>query len=307
VTTANEDVHDETQEAPPFRVDAPGFYMMTAAQYHADPCPEPSLSSSIGWLLCASSAAKAWWSHPRLNPQHVAEEAGQFDLGNAAHQVVLEGHTRNVRVVEEKDWRTKAAQEARALVRSQGHLPLLRKVYDELLRMTASTRAQLVAHAEGRRMFRDGQPEVTVVWIEELLGGPRWCRARVDYLRPDGIDDYKTTSASANPELVSKRMAENGQAFQASFYQRGVQRLSGDRLPFRFAVQECEAPYLLSVNAPGPGLEMLADKQVEYALELWDRCLAQNIWPGYGTQTAFATLQPWVEAAWLEKEVRSGV
>ena len=32
-------------------VPGPGFYSMSAAQYHADPCPEPSLSSSIAKVL----------------------------------------------------------------------------------------------------------------------------------------------------------------------------------------------------------------------------------------------------------------
>src|SRR5215831_5713580 len=45
----------------------PGVYAMPAAQYHADPCPTPSLSASIIKLICLDSPAHAWTAHPKLN------------------------------------------------------------------------------------------------------------------------------------------------------------------------------------------------------------------------------------------------
>lgn len=297
------------EEPFPLPVDRPGFYVMTPAQYHADPCPEPSLSSSIAWTLCHDSPARAGWCHPRLNPHHVEEESEAFDIGTAAHAIVLEGTQARVRVVDGvTDWRSNAAKDARDKCRAEGQLPLLRKTWDHVQHMTAALRAQLDRHADGRSMFLGGQAELVAVWTVDVNGELVWCRARIDYLRPDGIDDYKTTRASANPEQIARAMAAAGkQPMQAAFYQWGVHVLTGAALPVRFAVQECYEPYLMSVNALAPSLEALAAKQLSYALETWARCLSSNVWPGYGTRTAFAELPAWVESAWLEKEMRDVV
>lgn len=293
----------------PLPVDRPGFYVMTAEEYHADPCPEPSLSSSIAWLLLNDSAARARHCHQRLNPTHVEEQSESFDIGTIAHRIILEGHANAVKVIEGvTDWRTKQAQELRDQVRAQGHVPVLRKHWDQIVAMTQATRAQLDAHEDGRAMFRDGVAEVVAVWQDTGAGLPTWCRARLDYLRADGIDDYKSTRGSAHPEQVAKNLPDNGWLVQAAFYRRGVAALTGQELPVRFAVQECYEPYLLSVNAPGPALEFLAEHElVPRAIERWARCLDANVWPGYGTQTAFAEMTPWVEQRWMGEAVRDAV
>ena len=66
----------------------PGVYDLPMAEYHADPCPEPSLSSSIIRLLCSASPLHAWTAHPRLNAAYVAEESDRFDVGTAAHALL---------------------------------------------------------------------------------------------------------------------------------------------------------------------------------------------------------------------------
>lgn len=298
-------------------ISEPGFYVMSADEYHADPCPQPSLSASIAWMLVNDSAARARHCHPRLNPHHVEEESEGFDIGTAAHLIVLEGTQAPIRIVDGvNDWRTKQAQEIRDKCRSEGLLPLLRKHYDHVAAMTAATRAQLDAHEDGREMFKNGVPELVAVWTVDVDGFEVWCRARLDYFRdqnPGGqgtviaIDDYKSTRASANPDAVSRAMPKNGQSMQAVFYQWGVEQLRGRRPTFRFAVQECYEPYLVSVHALAPSLEVLAQKQLAYAVERWARCLSSNVWPGYGTRTAYAELAPWLEEEWLAKEVRDAV
>jgi len=299
-------VTDEQTNAPPFRVTEPGFYSMTAEQYHADPCPEPSLSSSIAHILATGAPATAAWRHPRLNPELERENGEGLDLGTAAHAIVLEGTKASVRVVTGVDnWRTRAAQELRDECRAQGFLPILEKDWKHVLLMTGLLRKQLDQHVEGRRMFRDGRPEVAAIWIENIEGREVWCRALIDYLRDDGIDDYKSTriAGGANPASVSGRIARGSEKMQAAFYTRGVEALTGHKRPFRFAFQELEAPYLASVNALGPDVEVLATKQVEFALTTWARCLTSGHWPGYSTLTAYAALPPFVEDAWLQKEM----
>ena len=277
----------------------PGIYTMPADQYHADPCPAPSLSSSIAHLLCQDSPAHARIAHPRLNPGGSADEAEHFDIGTAAHAILLEGDAA-VTVIDAKDWRTNAAKDARDTARAAGKIPLLAKVWGDVQAMVAAARVQLDVHADGRAMFTAGTPEQTLLWCDEGI----WCRARVDWLRPANIDDYKTTSASANPEVLSRTLFGHGWDIQAAFYLRGLKALTGAEAMFRFACQETYPPYALSVVTLGPDAMTLAEKKVIYALEHWRDCLRTNRWPGYPTRTAYATLPPWLEAAWLEKELR---
>ena len=43
---------------------------ISAEAYHADPAPEPSLSSSVAKILVNLSPAHARIAHPRLNPDY---------------------------------------------------------------------------------------------------------------------------------------------------------------------------------------------------------------------------------------------
>jgi hypothetical protein len=280
-------------------IETPGIYDIPADAYHADPCPAPSLSSSIAKLLCQSSPAHARVCHPRLCDHVVEEDAEHFDIGSAAHAILLEG-VNSVAIIDAKDWRTNAAKDARDQARQEGRIPLLKKVWADVEAMVLATRAQLDAHEDGREMFCAGKPEQTLVWRE----GDLWCRARLDWLRVGNIDDYKTTKASANPEAISRTLFANGWDVQAAFYLRGLKALTGVDGTFRFAAQETYPPYALSVVALGPDAMTLAEKKVRFALELWHDSLTRNTWPAYPLKTAYAGLPPWIEAAWLEKELQ---
>ena len=166
-----------------------GIHTIPAAAYHADPCPAPSLSASIAKKLCLASPLHAWHAHPRLNPAAVDENGEHFDIGTAAHALLLEG-TSAVAVIDAKDYRTNAAKEARDAAYAAGQIaapggPVGRRPGDG-----GRARAQLAAHTDGGAdMFPNGQPEQTLIWQEDDV----WCRARLDWLRPGAIDDYKTT------------------------------------------------------------------------------------------------------------------
>jgi hypothetical protein len=60
----------------------------------------------------------------------------------------------------------------------------------------------------------------------------------------------------------------------------------------------------VSVIGHGPDVLQLAEKKIRRALELWRACLETGRWPGYPSRTCFATLPPWEEARWLERELR---
>lgn len=276
-----------------------GFHVLGDDVYHADQvADEPSLTRSIIHLLCTASPLHAWTAHPKLNPAFERDHDQKFDLGTAAHEVLLGGES-SVRIVEADDWRTSAAKELRDLAREEGKLPLLEKHWHGVKQMVAAAREQLADLDLHPPLFTDGASEITMVWRDRGV----LCRARLDWLRTDGraIDDLKTTSRSANPESWGRSMFSSGYDIQACFYLRGVAALGSPASDFRFVVLENQPPYALSVISPGQDALALANEKIEWALALWEKCLRDDHWPGYPRAIRYAHPPAWSEAEWLAK------
>lgn len=284
----------------------PGARSIDADAYHADEigAERPSLSASIAHLLLTSSPKHAWTNHPRLNPNFKREHDDKFDVGTAAHWLLLQGDSAEVvTIVEANDWKKNAAKEQREAARAAGRLPLLAKQWAEVQAMVAAVRARLGEVEDTPALFADGAAERTLIWEDDhgVL-----CRARLDWLRDDlaTIDDLKTTKASAHPRQWSRRtMFSIGADVQIAFYLRGVEKLHPDlrgQTRFRYVVVEAYPPYELSVIEPDAGILEVGRFKVEEALEKWAMCLEKNFWPGYSTRPYRAELPAWVEAEWLE-------
>ncbi len=291
-------------------IDRAGIYTIPAEEYHLDPCPAPSLSSSIAKILCESSPLHAKSAHLRLNGGVMSsDDADHLSIGTIAHALLL-GGLNKAEVLEFKDWRTNASQEARGVARANGKIPLLEKHWGPVLAMVTACRSQLAQHKDAKDAFEDGKPEQTVVWQEEAAFGKVWCRARLDWLSSDhrSISDYKSTGATANPEVISRTLFSNGWDIQAAFYLRGIAQAfkvwhpDEIRTTFRFICQETYAPYALSVISLGPDALMLAEKKVQFAIDKWGECLYRNEWPGYVNRTAYANLPAYLEAQWVARE-----
>src|SRR4029077_1158679 len=109
-------------------------------------------------------------AHVRLNPAAIEEDAEHFDIGTAAHALLLEGH-RNIAVIDAKAWGTNAARTARDAARAAGQTPLLAARWADVQAMVSAARAQLDRHRDGgAAMFTTGRTEQTLVWIEQLTG-----------------------------------------------------------------------------------------------------------------------------------------
>lgn len=274
-------------------IDRPGVYDIPAEVYHEDPCPEPSLSASIAKVLLNKTARHAWMAHPRLNPDHEEENKLAFDIGHAAHALMLEGED-GVEIIEADSYRTKAAKEARDAAYAAGKTPLLPHQAAEVRTMVVVGQAQLADHAEASGAFENGKPEQTLVWQEHGI----WCRARLDWLPANGtvFYDYKTTT-DANPDAWQRRAFELGADLQAAFYRRGIRAVLGiDNPQFRFVVQEKTVPYALSVVELTPAALALGDAKVHMAIETWRQCFMSNCWPGYPREVCYLDAPGWHEA-----------
>lgn len=289
---------------------------VSAADYHADPCPAPSLSSSIAQLIVNESPLHAWTAHPRLNPDHVREYSQPMDKGSICHALLLEGRTDRVHLIlatktegtgknkvdtgiPVDDWRTARAQEERDTARAAGKFPILQCDWPEVEAMFDAGQSQLKA---ARIDLSQGDAEHTIKWQEP---NGVWCRARLDWISKDRKDilDYKTTGVTANPDVVTRTLFSNGYDIQEAFYRRGVKAVYGIDARFRFLYQETNAPYAMSVVRIGDN--SLGDKKVQYAIDTFGECLQSGVWPGYPMQTAVAVVPAYEEKKWTDRELRS--
>lgn len=273
---------------------------VSASDYHADEVADrPTLSKSIIQTLLERSPAHAWAAHPRLNPNFQRTEEDRFDLGTAAHQLFLEG-TDAVAVCPFDDWRTAAAKEAKLDARIAGRIPMLASQYADCRALVDALHRQCDNHPAGP-FFCDGLAEATLVWEERGV----LCRARLDWLLDDhtAIHDLKTTSRSANPETWCRSTLWSiGADLQQALYVRGCQAVLGVEPEFRFVVVETEPPYAVSVISVDPIALAVANRKIDWALDLWRGCLERDEWPAYDPRVHYAEMPPWVENAWLIKE-----
>lgn len=280
-----------------------GVHDIDEATYHADPCPEPSLSASVAKVLVNRTPRHAWCKHPRLNPQHENEHAQKFDLGSAFHALLL-GKGAEVVAIEADDYKTKAAKEARDAARADGLIPMLAGQLTRATAMVEAVRAQILEHEEAARAFAAGLPERTIIWRED---NGIWCRALLDWMPESGpaYPDLKSTEASASPDQWGRTVMFNiGCDVQDAFYRRGLRKLGiSDEAYLMFLVAELDHPYLIATHRCSPGATAMGDRKVETAIELWGECLKRNRWPGYRQVTASHDPPFWQEQQWADREL----
>jgi hypothetical protein len=286
----------------------PGFYRMDAERYHADPAPEPSLSNSIAKVLIGRSPRHAWEKHPRLNPNpEPAAPSDILDFGTLVHCLLL-GKGRDIVIVDAADWRTKAAKEAREQASAAGKVACLTHKHGRAEAMASAVQRQIARVTDCENAFIEGDPELVLAWRE----GSSWCRSMVDWIEPRRatghivVYDLKTTAMSAAPHAVSRLLYGQEYEMQAAFITAGVEALVPDaagKVIVRFVVVENDPPHMASVVELDAAGLTIGRKKMHAALGLWQRCLADDRWPGYPDRIVEAELPPWLEAGWLEREM----
>lgn len=276
----------------------PGTYTISMDEY----LMLDALSSGLCHTLLSQSPAHARFQ--QLNP---TQANGAMDVGTVVHRLLLEGSEDGIALVDAKDWRTKAAREARDEARARGQTAILGDDMGEI-RAMAETARSYIASSELRGIFTHGYPEQTIVWQE----GSLLCKARPDWLTHDRktILHFKTTQGSAQPEsFIRGPLISMGYDVAAAFYERGLIALDGyQRQPLRsvFLVQECSAPYACSLIALAPSMQEIAIGKVEHALKVWRECMTLRLWPSYPRQICYAEPRPWQVSQAAERALSWG-
>lgn len=272
---------------------APGIYDMPEHEYHADPVPGGSLSSTEIKRLLDSPAR-----YRHAKDHGGSEHKDVFDFGKAAHSLVL-GAGGEMVVLDFDNFLTKAAKEARDEARANGATPILRGDWLTVEAMAAALRAHPIAAA---LLDPDkGKPEQSLFWQQ----GGIWRRARYDWLPTEYkgrliLPDYKTTP-DASAAAFSKSVANFGYHNQAGWYLDGAIALLGVRDPaFVFIAQEKIAPYLVNVIELDRYALEIGRSLNEEAVETYLACMESGEWPGYPNDVTQIALPRWAEMSFEE-------
>lgn len=262
----------------------PGLYDIDAELYHQDPVPGGSLSSTGARKLASLCPAKfKYWS------EHPEPPKKEFDLGTAAHTLLL-GNGPELVVVDAEKWTTNAAKAEVAAIRAEGKTPLKPSELRQVKAMVAVVRAD--PEASALLEPDSGVAERSAFWEDDGI----WRRARFDFLRHDGqIVDYKT-ARSCRREDLEKAFNEHGYMQQQEWYiDAGVALDAADpEKPFQFVLQEKEPPYLVVVTTCDPMARAIGRHLNQVALNAYAICRESGEWPGYLPNPMIA-LPSWVE------------
>ncbi len=266
----------------------PGIYTdITEAAYHADPCKEVSASRSVIKTLVSRTPGHAFHSHARLNTEYEEQEENpKFDLGTAAHSILLD-KGKNVHCAPEewKAWQSKDAKEWRALIRNMGGVPMLQDQYARAHKMAEAITKQLPDHGLDHLFNHElGQPEVVAI-ANDPVGG--MSRIMIDWLEKDlTITDIKTTDIELSYEALGRHCGAMQYEFQQAFYERVMVNLYPElagRIKFRFLFCEAKPPFaILPVRLPNDALAK-GHHNVEIGMRKWAECKASGKWPLFKT------------------------
>lgn len=282
------------------------------ADYHRNPhlLPGPSLSSSGAKKISSQSPFHYWYDSP-LNPNRPEEDsAPHFNVGKAAHDMLLMG----------EDWRksyhvlpegftsnatqkfAKEIKERDAAIKAG--IPVLRyqdaKVVEEVTKAIGANRDAINA-------LSNGLPEMTLAWQDKETGV--WLRARPDWL-PNSIingapvrvvTDLKFLAQThCRPHGFSKALFDFGYHQSAAFYDDGIEAIYGQRATnWLFLAVEKDKPHSVSVyELPAQDVER-GRFQNRQAIRTFADCLAADKWPSYTSEEIQMVGLP----SWARKQI----
>jgi hypothetical protein len=262
---------------PATEVPGPGIHPLTDEEYFGPALASTTLSST-GARELLKPGGPARFRHKA--DTGTVETKREFDVGHAVHTIVL-GSGPDVVLfpgtgANPEAWQKADDKAAVAALRAEGKVPLRPADY----RIAHAMASAVYVHPLASALLRQGRAEQTLIWDDEATGVR--CRAKADWLRPDGIVDVKT-AADASEDALVKASYNHGYAVQASFYLRGfrARSLPGVVPFFSFIAVEKEPPYLVHVTQLTERALTWGDRQVSEALAIYRDCTAAGVWPGY--------------------------
>lgn len=262
--------------------------------------PVPTLNSGTAHRLLTRSALHAWYNHPRLNPEWVEVRSESFDIGSAAHAILLEGRAELLAICDvADDWRTAAARKFRDEAREAGRIPMLAADAERVVAIVESAKRAMV-RCPDLDNIGDLDAEQTFVWQDPITGA--WLRCRPDWVSTDHrvIVSFKTTGQSAEPDSYIRQFLDHGHEMQSAFELAGNRALNGVDAKYLWLVTETQPPYATSLLGMSPEMEAFGRERFEAAVSIWAKCLERNYFPGYSRRIAYPDVPAWAWNRWEE-------
>lgn len=278
----------------------PGLYLdMPAEDYHADPVPGGSLSST-GARRLLPPGCPALFHYDRTHP---AETKRVFELGHAAHAEAL-GTGPELVDMGEGRWDTNAIKAKLKEVRTRGAVPLKTPEYQQIRAMAEALRQHELA---GPLLAMQGHAEASIFWQQYGI----WRRARLDWLTHYAVVDYKTAESVA-PSALERAMHRYGYYAQGDWYLDAARAVGFDPTGFFLIAQEKTPPYLVTVADPDHNALKVGRMRNREAIDIYRECTETGRWPAYpllygdagrhtGNEVAHLALPAWVEAQYLKE------
>jgi hypothetical protein len=252
-----------------------------ATAYHADPCPTPSLSSSVARTIIKRSLAHAFAEHPRLGASAGKESTDSMDTGSVVHALLAGTGRDEIELGNFDTFRSKAAKEWEAKARAMGKVPVLEKDLVDAEKIAEALRTKAAVGLTDNP-FTGGHAEATAIWKR----GDAYFRARYDRLftpsdGPWTCWDWKVTGDVSVSE-VKRKFRRFGYHLQAAHYLAGMDALCpkhAGRHSFVFAFVEDSPPYSVRRYCLKPDTLGVAAIDIRNAHLAWEEALKSNVWP----------------------------
>lgn len=174
--------------------------------------------------------------------------------------------------------RTAASKAFEAEKRAEGLIPV-KRVTARVVNLMAES---VLSNPTVKALLASGDPEVSMFATDPDTGVA--LRGRLDWLGPR-IVDLKTTAGDASESEFAIHAFRFGYDIQQAMYEHTYNIITGDNLPYLFAVVEAHAPYLTAVHVLGADELLMARRRAREARERYARALESGEWPGYKTRS----------------------
>ena len=251
----------------------------------------PAVNWSSLHLLAASPLLYRWRAdHPE------AERSQSLIFGAAVHCVILEPEKFGARYAL-FDGTRRGKEWDRWQVENAGRESLKP---DEMARIEACVNA-VQSHRAASELLRGGRAEEVVQWTDEATGLA--CKGRLDYLRPDGVIDLKT-SRDVSPAKFGRDAANFGYLGQLAFYHDGsvASKVSTGTLPPHIIAVQSDAPYDVAVYYLDDAALDIGRSMYRTLLRKLIECEAASYWPGVCPEPMPLLLPKWAEQTEDESE-----
>jgi hypothetical protein len=288
---------------PDAKVDRPGVWTMSMAQYHWDCAPAPSLSSSGLRTIWAQSPAHYFLGSPynadawewrtvhdkdglkvkrRLRKDQKDDARPHFSLGRAAHHILFLGRKGfedeyAIRPDRFPDWRTDRAKAWRAAAWNDGKTVLT----DEDLVLIAGMARSLREHPMVKAGILDGYVERSLLWQDPETG--LWQKSRPDVLPTDNDGADLKTMSDLDDESMLRSISTYGYHCQGALVRTGMRQVLGRELnSFTLVCVEPKPPHCVRVvTLKDCDLDM-GERQNRAALRLAKDAFERGRWDGPG-------------------------